>query len=144
MASDPHPEDPRPSDGLGPLNDPQWVPQNAIQALTMYEQYNTGVSEPETPVEFSNRLVQEWLPAVTMGMIHIALHSVDERIRMSAQKYLMDRSMGTPPAAELPSGSNSAFKELLDGVLVEGQVTSITSAANTGNSGSASSEAQDG
>ena len=115
-------------DGLGPLNDPAWVPQKAIEALTMYQQYNEGTEKPETPVEFSQRLVHEWLPAVTMGMIHIALHSVDERIRMAAQKYLMDRSMGTPHTADLPEAGNAAFKELLEDVLVDGQVVSITSA----------------
>ena len=72
------------------MDDDEWVPAEALKSL----QTERIVHSDETELQLSRRLMRENLPLITAGMIHTALHSQSERLRLDAQKYVMDRVLG--------------------------------------------------
>ncbi len=109
---------------IAPLNNPEWVPSAALDALSAEQSLNMDNPDAETPAEYAHRMLDEWAPAVALSMIHLALYSLDERLRLTAGRYLLDRSLGSPRTApELVDPTNSAFRQILDGVVVVQQET---------------------
>ena len=94
-----------------------WLPDKAIENLTFEKQ----VHGHETSFQLGKRLLEENLPLVTMGMIHLAVNCSDERTRLTAQKYIIDYTMGvakTGTGNELPEGKEP-WTRVYDAVLVQ-------------------------
>ena len=71
-----------------------WIPEDALAEIA--EERSMPAVDGESLEQYSRRLMQEALPAVTKGLIFTAIHSVNERIRLDAQKYVMERVLGKP------------------------------------------------
>lgn len=84
-----------------------WLPEAAVQALEMEKQ----VHENETPEQTARRLMRESSPQIAMGVLHTAMHGSTDRIRLDAQKYVLDRVLGK--AGEDAYESNKSPLELL-------------------------------
>ena len=85
----------RESDDTGADETPRaqadWVPEEAVANLAMERQVHGG---DETDEQISRRLLREAAPQITMGVIHTALHGSTDRVRLDAQRYVLDRVLG--------------------------------------------------
>lgn len=109
------------NDSFGDDNDPtrddrSYVTDDMLAALNT----ERSVHPEESEEELSRRLMRENLPAVTMGMVHTALHSTNERVRLDASKYITERVLGkvgedafagTAPVEDLISEVTEYVKE---------------------------------
>lgn len=71
-----------------------WIPEDALAEIA--EERSRPAVDGETHQQYARRLMEESLPQVTKGLIFTAVHSVNDRIRLDAQKYLVDRILGKP------------------------------------------------
>jgi hypothetical protein len=77
---------------MNPPNDyDDWDPDEAIKSLAT----ETSLLDEGDPSLTARRLLQQNLAAATSSVIHIALHSPNERLRLDASKTIMDRCLGT-------------------------------------------------
>src|SRR3954471_1660372 len=79
----------RPRDPHDPM-DKAWVPDDALAALVS----EAEIHPEESPEQTARRLLLENVGPVTLGIIHTALHGTNERTRLDAQKYVMERVLG--------------------------------------------------
>lgn len=84
-------------------NEDTWVPDDALRALQM----ERDLSPSETQGELANRIFRENAPAAAASIVHTALHGTNERIRLDAAKYTVERLLGrvgdgNPSAAANP------------------------------------------
>jgi hypothetical protein len=70
-----------------------WLPEKAVESLKMERVLHNG---EETDAQLSRRLMQEASPLIATGIIHTALHGATDRVRLDAQKYVLDRVLGKP------------------------------------------------
>lgn len=94
-----------------------WIPDDAIRNLTFERQMHSN----ETTYQLSKRLLEENLPLTIMGMVHLAINCKDERTRLTAQKYIIDYTMGvakTGTGNELPEGKEP-WTNVYSSVLVQ-------------------------
>lgn len=68
-----------------------WDPDKAMEALAE----EAHILEL-TPVDQANRLLEEALPLAVAGLVHLSQFGETEKMRFDAQKYLIDRNLGTP------------------------------------------------
>lgn len=93
----------------------EWVPDEAIEELTL----RRALADVEDPVKLAGKLFQEALPLSVMGVTHLAVHSQNEMIRFNAQKYVIDRSMGTTAAPARPMEERPAWERIFDQIASE-------------------------
>lgn len=91
-----------------------WVPALAIEQLTL----KRALQDVEDPVRMANDIIKEALPLVTMGMVHTAIHEQNVVTRTIAQKYLMDRSLGSVTAPIKPESEAPAWQKIFDSIAV--------------------------
>ena len=77
-------------DEAQPRMSKDWVPDDAIAALVM----DRTVHGEETQEQLARRLLRENLPVAVVGIIHTAQHGENSRIRLDAQKYVVERVLG--------------------------------------------------
>jgi len=87
---------------------PEWDPEEAMKALAS----ETKLLDDGDTTQTSRRLLQHNLAAATQSVIHIALHSPNERLRLDAAKTIMDRCLGTVAASD-PLGKPKDNLELV-------------------------------
>lgn len=92
-----------------------WLPRKAMEELTV----RRALAHVEDPVKIANELLRETLPVAVMGMAHMAIHEQNPALRFQAQKYVIDRSMGTPnnPSSR-PMEKEPVWERILDSVAV--------------------------
>jgi len=73
------------------MDDEGWDAEAALASLAE----ETNLIDSGDSTETARRLLQHSLPAATQSVIHIALHSHNERLRLEASKTIMDRCLGT-------------------------------------------------
>lgn len=93
-----------------------WMPDQAIKNLT----FEREMHPHESYTQLSKRLLEENLPTVVMGTIHLALNSPDEAIRLNAQKYITDQMLGpSSKSNETYDGGKQPWEKVYDAVLAE-------------------------
>lgn len=92
-----------------------WVPDQAIEELTL----RRALADFEDPVKMASKLFQEALPLSVMGVTHLAIHSPNEAIRFNAQKYVIDRSMGTTSAPTARMEEKPAWEKIFEQISTE-------------------------
>lgn len=95
----------------------EWCPDEAIEELTL----KRALQEVEDPIKMTNDLFRDALPLVAMGMTHLAIHEPNPGIRFNAQKYVIDRSMGSVNNPTRPVDDRPAWEKIFDSVVVEAQ-----------------------
>ena len=91
-----------------------WNPQAALNALTC--ERTVGVEETEEDI--SRRLFRENLPMATLAITHLAQHAPNERVRLDAAKYVVERNLGRIQDAN-PFSTEDPFERLLAEVVRE-------------------------
>lgn len=92
----------------------EWVPSVAIEQLTL----KRALQDVEDPIKMANDILKESLPLVTMGAVHTAIHEPNPMIRFNAQKYLMDRSLGSVTSPIKPESEAPAWQKIFDSIAV--------------------------
>jgi hypothetical protein len=72
------------------VEDSEWLPKSAIEGLALEEQTHPGESEESR----ARRLFRENSPAAALSITHMAMHGSNERIRLDASKYVIERVLG--------------------------------------------------
>lgn len=70
-------------------DDRSWVDTSALEAIALERNLRT-----ETDEELSRRLLRESSPRAALSLIYLMDKSMNEKIRMDAAKYILDRSLG--------------------------------------------------
>lgn len=73
-----------------PWDDPNWLPENAASSLAMERAVHPEENEEQT----ARRLLRESAPNATMAILHLAMHGTNERTRLDASKYILERVLG--------------------------------------------------
>lgn len=92
----------------------EWCPDTAIEQLTL----KRALQDVEDPIKLANELLKESLPLATMGMVHLAVHEQNPQIRFNAQKYIMDRNMGSVQSPVKPESEAPAWQKIFDSIAV--------------------------
>lgn len=89
-------------------DDESWVPDEALANLAMESQLNPD----ETHAERAKRLLTENVDVAAASMIHISRTSQNERHRMEASKYIMERVLGRAGDAPATGTLDDLFNKL--------------------------------
>ena len=71
-----------------------WIPEDALAEIAA--ERTKPEHDGETHQQYARRVMEESLPQVVKGLVFTAVHSTNDRIRLDAQKYLVDRVLGKP------------------------------------------------
>jgi hypothetical protein len=93
------------------VDDRSWIPDEAIAALNMEKQMMPEKSD----IERTREQFRQSAPAAAAALIHLALHSQNERIRFQSAQYVVERVLGRP-GEENPHG-RTPLEALMEGVL---------------------------
>lgn len=97
------------TNGMGENGKP-WIADEALEAMIMEREYHPKEDNAQT----SRRIVNENAPVVVQSLIHLAIHSSSERIRLDAGKYLTDRVLGKVGEESSPSEDSPIVEFLKD------------------------------
>lgn len=89
----------------------EWVPEDAIEALSM----ERAASPSESLENLTARLFRENAPAAAMSIVHTALHGANERTRLDASKYVVERLLGKVGESN-PVGAVNPLEAFLNGI----------------------------
>jgi hypothetical protein len=92
-----------------PADDPNWLPESAIEALNSERR---TLYPDETQAQTARRLMQENSPGAALSIIQIALYSPNDRLRLDASKYVIDRVLGRV-GEDLNQGEDSPLEAAL-------------------------------
>lgn len=67
-----------------------WVPDDALNALVTERTIHPDEDNETT----ARRLLRENVGAAVLGIVHTAVHGSNERVRLDAQKYVVERVLG--------------------------------------------------
>lgn len=92
-----------------PFDDPDWLPDEAIKALNVERR---TLYANETPAQTARRLMHENSPGAALSIVQIALYGSNERLRLDAAKYVVDRALGRP-GEDLGQGEDSPLDAMM-------------------------------
>lgn len=93
----------------------EWVPSKAVEELTL----KRALADVEDPVKMAADLFRESLPLAVMGLTHTAIYEPNVVVRTAAQKYVIDRSMGTTASPSKLPDDKPVWERIFDSVAVE-------------------------
>ena len=82
-----------------------WIPEDALAEIAA--ERTKPEHDGETHQQYARRMMEESLPQVVKGLVFTAVHSTNDRIRLDAQKYLVDRVLGKPGEDSSKKGLSS-------------------------------------
>lgn len=91
-----------------------WLPSKAVEELTV----RRALTPHEDPIKLANQLLRESLPIAVMGMKHLAMYETNSVVRYNAQKYIIERVMGSNNTKSLPIQDKPAWEKIFDSVAV--------------------------
>jgi hypothetical protein len=89
----------------------EWVDDEELSALTMERQ----VHPDESSEDQARRLLKENVGSAVLGIVHTSQHGSSDRIRLDAQKYIIDRVLGKI-GEDINGGGNDPLERFLSGV----------------------------
>lgn len=104
--------------------DKDWVPDEALAALTS----ERSLSPDETEEQLTRRLFRENAANAALGIIHIAVHGTNERTRLDASKYVVERVLGKV-GDDAYDAEKSPLEALMEGVLQQAEAFTTAAAA---------------
>lgn len=107
----------------------EWIPDEALQGIEM----DRTIHADETNIDAAKRILDESLPGAVASVTHLALNSQNEKIRLDASKYIIERNMGTLNNP-VSTGKGDPWTELLNNVLVDKDNTPTSSSSSSSSS----------
>jgi len=89
----------------------KWVDDEELSALTM----ERAVNPDESSEDQARRLLKENVASAVLGVVHTSMHGSSDRIRLDAQKYIIDRVLGKI-GEDINGGGNDPLERFLQGV----------------------------
>lgn len=82
-----------------------WDPEQALQRLAEEKSFALSANDGD-PVKTAESIVQTAAPEAALSVCWLAIHSLDERLRLNASKYILDRVLpeGRKSGSEDPIG----------------------------------------
>ena len=90
----------------------EWVTQADLDLIKCETIENPDV----TPEDLSIKFQRNALPEVTLGVLRIAKHHPDARLRLDASKYVMDRILGKP-GTYITTGDDLPVEAIMNSVM---------------------------
>lgn len=84
-----------------------WLPDDAYESLSM----ERTVNPHESPEELATRLFRENVANATTQIINLAINATNERTRLTASIYVVERVLGRQPDAS--NGGGGSWDDLL-------------------------------
>lgn len=75
---------------INSANSREWVSDDALASLATERQLH----EDETEEGTARRLMRENVGVATLSIIHLATHGSNDRLRLDASKYIVERVLG--------------------------------------------------
>lgn len=72
--------------------DPNWDPETALRDLK--DPIEVSLYDGESPADTARRILKENAPLVAKSLVYLAVNSPNERVRLQAGIYVMDRNLG--------------------------------------------------
>lgn len=91
----------------------KWNAEEALKGL-VFEAALNGESEQET----AGRVFRENLPLAAQAIVHVARYASNERIRLDAAKYVVERNLGRLADVQV-APIDDPFEKLLAEVIIE-------------------------
>ena len=91
----------------------EWDPDRALEDLTQEIKI-----DGDDNARIAKRLMHENLPIAAMAICHVAQYADNDRLRLDAAKYIVERNLGRT-ADVIPPDSEDPLEKLLDGVIIE-------------------------
>jgi hypothetical protein len=88
--------------------DEKWIPDEALRALTL----EARVRDDESTIERAKRLLTENVDVAAASTIWLARSSTNERIRLEASRYVMERVLGRAGDAPATGSLDDLFAKL--------------------------------
>ncbi len=98
------------------MDDRSWIPEEAVRNLSMERSLNPS----ETEEELTRRLFRESAPQAAMSIIFLAIHGTNERVRLDADKYVVERVLGKV-GDDAYQGDKSPLESLLNDVIAQAE-----------------------
>lgn len=92
-----------------------WDPHRMLASLTDERDVRGEVDEVST----ADRIFRENLPMAAQAIVHTAIHSTNDKLRLDAARYVVERSLGGIAHVIPKTSSNDPFTELLADVVSE-------------------------
>jgi hypothetical protein len=89
-----------------------WDPQRALDCLSS----ERAINPDETDEEMAKRLFRENLGMAVMSICHTAQHSANEKVRLDAAKYVVERNLGRLQDAQ-PNAVVDPFEKLMQDLM---------------------------
>ena len=68
----------------------EWDVEDALRSMEVERQ----IHQDQTPSEIATRIFDENMVPSALAIVHLAQHSPNEKIRMDAAKYVLERILG--------------------------------------------------
>lgn len=75
---------------LSPGSRREWVPEEALDSLVT----ERTMREEESEEQLARRLLRENAGIAVHSIVHVAIHGTNERSRLDASKYILERVLG--------------------------------------------------
>lgn len=108
-------------------SDDSWIPDEALNSLVA----ERTVHPDESEEQLTRRLFRENSSSAALGIIHIAVYGTNERTRLDASKYVVERVLGKV-GDDAFDAEKSPLELMLEGVMR--QAETFTQVAATTNS----------
>jgi hypothetical protein len=97
----------------GVIRDPSW---DALSQLKQLEEDPSMDGHAENPLDAATRVFQDHLVLASRSICHMALYAENERLRLDAAKYVVDRNLGRIGEANPLTRQKDPLMDLLEGI----------------------------
>lgn len=95
---------------------PSWLPQKALDRMQM----DLIVNADLTRAQLSEKIIEDAAPIASYTVVDMAANAEDERVRLRAAEYILDRTNGKPrTTSTLNITPTNPVLEFMQGVVVE-------------------------
>ena len=91
-----------------------WDPDTALTALAD----EAGVMD-YSPAEQATKVFEQGVALAATSIMHIAMHSPNEKLRLDASRYVVDRLLGRVGEEKVTSTAKDPFEALLGDVIMQ-------------------------
>lgn len=95
--------------------DHEWNPEDVLSGML---DERTTIHPDESYADTAKRMFEENVIGATASLVHLALNSQNEKIRLDASKYIIERNLGSVNNP-VSSGKGDPWDALLENVIVQ-------------------------
>jgi hypothetical protein len=109
----------QPEDGSDSPEEIPWVPDEVLDRINAEAQasrtQHAAVRTSQSDAELVRRQFIENAPLAAASIVHLAIHSPSEKVRLDASKYVVERTIGK--VGEETAGGKDLWEDLLGDII---------------------------